>query len=226
MNRLFPSIKLDGRNLRVFPSIYKPLENEHRLVDWIQPNKTVLDIGCGSGVLSVFAAPISKHVTAIDINPAAIENTRLNCQRLGINNVTAKVSDMFSAVDEKFDYIITYPPLYQIPFVKDHEQWATSTTFVKDLFAQAPDYLNDGGRLVVLLPNWYRPTPETLACETGLQVIAKHAHTKRSIGLLLHSIPYFHVSMKHTVFELAVAASVATSQSFASANPEILTHQS
>lgn len=225
MNRLLPSINLDGRKLRIFPNIYKPLENEHRLVDWLEPNKTVLDIGCGSGVLSVFAAPISKRVVAVDINPAAIENTRLNCQRLGIENVTAMVSDMFNAIDEKFDYIITYPPLYQVPFVKDHEQWATSTTFVKDLFSQASHYLNDGGRLLVLLPNWYRPTPETLAAESGLHVVEKHDHAKRSFGLLLHSIPYFHVSMKHTVFEIAVDANVGTSTTSDKQNAGLLSHQ-
>jgi methylase of polypeptide subunit release factors len=207
VNRLIPSINLDGVSLRVFPTIYKPLENEHRLVDWLQPDKTVLDIGCGSGVLAVFAAAISRHVTAIDINPAAIENTLLNCQRLGIKNVTAKVSNMFSAIDSRFDYIICYPPLYQLPFLKDHEQWATSSTFVKDLFENAPKYLNEGGRLVMLLPNWYRPSPETLAEKNGVRVVEKHDHAKRSLGLLIHSIPYFHVSMKHTIFEIAVGKS-------------------
>lgn len=98
MNRLLPSIRLDGVRLTVFPTTYKPLENEHRLVDWLEPNKRVLDIGCGSGVLSVFAAQKSRSVTAVDINPAAIENTLLNCRQLGITNVTAKVSNMFSAV--------------------------------------------------------------------------------------------------------------------------------
>jgi len=210
MNRLLPSITLDNRKLKVFSTIYKPLENEHRMIDWLKPNKTVLDVGCGSGVLSVFASTISKHVTAIDINPQAVENTVLNCNLLGIKNVTAKVSDLFSAVEGRFDYIITYPPLYQLPFAKDHEQWATSTRFVKELFQQVPRYLNPGGRLVIMLPSWYRPTPQTLAAEAGLRVVETHSHVKRPLKLLIHSIPYFHLSMKHSVYELEVTAPTMT----------------
>jgi hypothetical protein len=55
LNRLLPEIWLDGVRLRVFPSVYKPLENEHRLSEMLVSGRRVLDLGCGSGVLSVFA---------------------------------------------------------------------------------------------------------------------------------------------------------------------------
>jgi methylase of polypeptide subunit release factors len=94
LNRVFPWITLAGRKLRVSPTVYKPLDDEHRLAEWIEAGKTVLDVGCGSGVLTVFAALKSKHVTAVDINPEAVANTRLNGEALGLANITAQVSDM------------------------------------------------------------------------------------------------------------------------------------
>lgn len=203
VNRLLPTIDLDGVRLHIAPSVYKPLENEHKVAQWITEGKRVLDIGCGSGVIAVFAAFKSQQVTAIDINPEAISNTLLNCRNLGLSNVTAFVSDMFAAVQgETFDYILCYPPLYQLPSADPTEQWATSTKFVNELFRGAADHLSEGGKLLVLLPDWYRPSPDELAPQFGLRVVGRHPHPDRSFGIKLHSIPYFHISMKHTVFEI------------------------
>ena len=51
----------------------------------IWPDATVLDVGCGSGVLSVVAARLgAPYVEAIDISPAAIEATSANADRNGV----------------------------------------------------------------------------------------------------------------------------------------------
>lgn len=199
-NILLPSITLDGRKIRVFPSIYKPLENEHRLVDWIEDGKTVLDMGCGSGVLTVFAALKSTHVTAVDINPEAVENTRLNCASHGLENVTATVSDMFNAVNDQYDYIISSPPFFRIPFAASQHQWATSNHFVDDLFTNARNHLRPGGHLVVLLPRAYRPSPERLARGNGLIMKSVSPHRKKSLSLLLRGLPYLHLGMNSHVY--------------------------
>jgi len=203
-NILIPSITLDGRRIRVFPTIYKPLENEHRLVDWIAGGKTVLDMGCGSGVLTVFAALKSKHVTAVDINPDAVENTRVNCEAHGLKNVTAKVSDLFSALEDRYDYIISVPPYFRAAFADSRQQWATSTHFVDQFFAHARDYLRHDGRIVVLLPKSYRPSPESLAKKNGLSVNSR-PHPSRPFPMLLHALPYLHFGMNCRVYTFEVA---------------------
>jgi len=202
-NVLIPSVTLDGRKLRVLPTVYKPLENEHRLVDWIDEGKTVLDLGCGSGVLTVFAALKSKHVTALDINPEAVENTRLNCEAQGLENVTAEVSDMFGAVDDRYDYIISCPPFFRLALASSHQQWATSTYFVDALFENARNYLRQDGRLVVLLPQSYRPEIERLAKDDNLDLVSTHPHPSRSLRLILHGLPYLHFGMDCRVFTFA-----------------------
>jgi len=207
MNRVFRSITLDGRRLRVFPSVYKPLDNEQGLVDSVPAGKSVLDMGCGSGVLTVFAALKSKHVTAVDINPEAVRNTVLNCQAHGITNVTVEVSDMFRAVEGAYDYIISYPPLFRFSFAAKHQQWATSTYFMDELFANAPSHLAENGRLVLMLPKAYRCSAESLAQTHGFSVEGIHRKRRRTLALRLHAVPYLHLSLNLRVYVFARTSS-------------------
>jgi release factor glutamine methyltransferase len=169
-------------------------------VDLIEPGKRVLDVGCGSGVITVFAALKSEHVTAIDISPQALENTRLNCREHGIENVTVKQSDMYSAVDGRFDYIISYPPLFQVEFESSDRQWCTSTNFVEDIFRGAHDHLVPDGKLVILLPEAFRSSVQEYAQQSGLLLESASPHTARSFATRVHSIPYLHFNMNNHVF--------------------------
>lgn len=83
----------------------------------------VLDFGCGYGPIGIYVSKNTKaNVHMIDINRRSLELARKN---VSINHVNAKIyeSDIYSNVNEKFDYIITNPPirvgkkiLYQILF--------------------------------------------------------------------------------------------------------------
>lgn len=48
------------------------------LAPMVRPGMSVLDVGCGSGVLSIAAARLGAYVTAVDTDPAAIEATIAN----------------------------------------------------------------------------------------------------------------------------------------------------
>jgi len=86
-----------------------PYEKDHRL----------LEMGCGAGVASVLAAQHGcDQVVALDINPAAVENTRRNAARHGVaDRVTALASDLFNALDgtEVFDLIFWNAPFIEAP---------------------------------------------------------------------------------------------------------------
>jgi ribosomal protein L11 methyltransferase len=73
----------------------------------VQPASTVLDVGCGSGVLSVAAALLgAARVLGTDIESAAIDNSRRNAQRNHVTNTVTFTSDSVDKIDETFDLVV------------------------------------------------------------------------------------------------------------------------
>ncbi len=73
---------------------------------YIQKGNNMLDIGCGSGILSIMGAQMGCHVTAVDLDPFAIEATQENTIK---NNVSTQISiqqsDLLESVSGQFDLI-------------------------------------------------------------------------------------------------------------------------
>lgn len=117
-------------------------------------NKTVLELGCGTGIISVFAAQKGATVTATDINPAAIENVGLNAKK---NNtkVYSILSDLFVEIlPQQFNYIIINPPYYpKAPKNKTEEAWFCGTDFeyFEKLFATIHPYFNPTSEVLMIL---------------------------------------------------------------------------
>src|SRR2546427_3238289 len=67
----------------------------------VHPGETVIDVGCGSGVLSFVAARLgASTVYGTDVNPQAIELAGLNAERLGLaGRVQARLGSLFEPVD-------------------------------------------------------------------------------------------------------------------------------
>ena len=85
----------------------------------IARDKDVLEIGTGSGLLSLCCARYgARRVVATDINPNAVANARYNARRLGVGDVmevrhVSKSNPGAYAVlkpGERFDLIISNPP--------------------------------------------------------------------------------------------------------------------
>lgn len=73
--------------------------------DFMQGGERVLDIGCGSGILSLCAAKLgASAVEAYDIDPVAVRVARENVATDGAENITCDVSDLLSAVDPTVGY--------------------------------------------------------------------------------------------------------------------------
>ncbi|KAF0235947.1 MAG: ribosomal protein L11 [Prolixibacteraceae bacterium] len=70
-------------------------------------NKTVLDMGCGTGILGILAAMKgAKKVTAIDIDEWSFNGASENAALNFIKNMTVKQGDASLLGDEKFDIIL------------------------------------------------------------------------------------------------------------------------
>lgn len=85
--------------------------------------QSFLEVGCGSGVISILAAQKGADVTAIDINKKAVANTIDNAMRNSVK-VQVTTSDLFDNVPStRFDWIVINPPYYPAD-AKTEEEYA------------------------------------------------------------------------------------------------------
>lgn len=76
-----------------------------RSVQW--PGASVLDVGCGSGVLGITAARFgAPRVVAVDLSPAAVEATRRNAERNGVTAVLDVDRTPVSELEGPFDIVL------------------------------------------------------------------------------------------------------------------------
>ena len=109
--------RADGLDLIVLPGVFHPglffstaLLSEH-IASLDLNGKSFLELGAGTGRIALIAARNGAHVTASDINSAAIGNLTLNSQRNGLP-ITVAMSDLFEALPQHFDVIAINPPYY------------------------------------------------------------------------------------------------------------------
>ncbi len=77
-------------SLLVRPGVFSPTSTSRTLADALEigPEDTVIDVGCGSGVLAFVAARLgAKRVYGCDLSAPAIEAARMNAERLGLQDV-------------------------------------------------------------------------------------------------------------------------------------------
>ena len=74
-------------------------------------NKSVLDVGCGYGLIGITLAKIKKcDVTMIDVNKRALHLTKMNLKNNEVEAETLE-SNIYENIQDKYDVIITNPPI-------------------------------------------------------------------------------------------------------------------
>jgi release factor glutamine methyltransferase len=141
--------------LEVPESVYFPEEDSELLASVIEKSdfsaKRVLEMGCGSGLLSILAAKQGSAVTAVDANPVAVDATKGNAAR---NDVPIHVfeSDLFQKVDGVFDAIIFNPPY--LPSEDDDRTYAggqSGRDTIERFAAGVKDHLEKNGTILMLI---------------------------------------------------------------------------
>lgn len=108
--------------------------------------KRFLELGAGSGLISIYAAKHGAIVTATDINPIAIECLQKN-SRQNQQSLTIIESDLFANIpSQSFDIIAINPPYYKKKpqSLKDYAWYCGENgEYFENLFARVADYLHD-----------------------------------------------------------------------------------
>lgn len=100
----------------------------------------VLDLGCGIGVVGIIVGSINKDICIdmVDINERAIDLARDN---LILNKISANVfvSDIYSNINKRYDFIISNPPI------------RAGKDVIRKFLLGSYDYLEDDGSLYFVM---------------------------------------------------------------------------
>ncbi len=144
----------------VHPEVFPPhlTLSTKILLDFISEielqNKTFLELGCGSGIISLLASKKGAIVTASDINKTALAYLEKASDKNQLN-VSCIYSNLFENLQGKqFDYIIINPPYYpkQPKNIKE-QAWFCGEDFqyFKDLFQQLPKFQSKENNIYIIL---------------------------------------------------------------------------
>ncbi|WP_075057188.1 methyltransferase [Thermogymnomonas acidicola] len=98
-----------GVMYRCCPGVYEPAEDTEMMLQAPEVmGGPILEVGCGTGVVSIYHALRGLSVTATDINPVAIECARRNAELNGVC-IDLVLTDLFP--DGRFRTVLFNPPL-------------------------------------------------------------------------------------------------------------------
>lgn len=82
-----------------------------KLIEIIRPDKddTVLDVACGSGIVSLAFARHVKEVTGIDLTAAMLKQAKMQQERSGLDNISWMIgdADALPFSDSSFSIVVT-----------------------------------------------------------------------------------------------------------------------
>jgi release factor glutamine methyltransferase len=116
--------------------------------------KTFLELGAGSGLLSLYAAKRGAHVVATDINLVSMECIKTNAEENDVE-ITIIHSDVFDTIpQQKFDFILINPPYYKKkPLSPSDYAWycGENGEYFQKLFSGLDNYIHENSIVLMVL---------------------------------------------------------------------------
>jgi len=184
-----PSVKYDLELIVNSDSeVYPPSDDSILLIESldIREGERMLEIGCGSGIVSMHCVLNGGIVTCGDISKRAVALTKRNMQANSISAVVLE-TDLFSNIREKFDTII-----FNLPYLPVKEEgnlalaWSGGADGIgplPGLISGAHDHLLPGGRIVIVV--------SSLMDQKALDLILKGLEVK-----VLSELPLFFEKLR------------------------------
>jgi ubiquinone/menaquinone biosynthesis C-methylase UbiE len=133
--------RVDSWNEHIMTSPAFQLIREEVLAEAaVNGTDVVIDLGAGTGFLTLPVAAVAAHTTAVDFSAGMLEELRNQADELGLHQVTLLLADL-AEVDfppRSVDLVVS---CYALHHLKDADK--------RLLIARASQWLKPGGRLVV-----------------------------------------------------------------------------
>lgn len=172
-------VDCDGLKILVQRGVYSTAEDTQLMMETVKmlPIENFLEVGCGTGVISIFLAKQGNAGIGVDINDLAVENSRLNAQKYNVANVKFLKSNGFENVKGKFDIIICNPPYTKHDVLDDIDRmfWDPKDEMKTVFFSQVSNFLNKDGRVYFGWANFGdidRDLPLKLAAKNSFELVS------------------------------------------------------
>lgn len=196
---------------------------------------TCLDVGCGSGILAVFAAKVlNAKCTTIDINADAI----IQCQENFSSNQLAHLLDSFTGnlnlfdtqQTKKFDLIVCNPPYFNsIKKAESNKELARHSAehfSIESFFILCKNTMAKNASVCIVIPIEAMDIYTNIATENNLQIVHKAFvrghHTSPIKRVLLHFKNATPCFIKHEIICLETSRGVYTDKAFKLLKPYYL----
>jgi release factor glutamine methyltransferase len=184
LQHLLGSIEFHRREFRCDPRALVPRPETEELAELVlkllpapAAGRRLLDMGCGSGVLGLTLAAErpAAHATLADIAPDALALARDNAAALAITNVNFIESDLFAAIDGRFDLIAA-----NLPYVPETER----PTLAREVAHDPPQALFGGPDGLAVLRRFIPAAATHLAPGATLALEIGHDQASHVAALL------------------------------------------
>ncbi|MGD8455482.1 MAG: class I SAM-dependent methyltransferase [Anaerolineales bacterium] len=150
----------DNRVLKMYKDTYDL--SIQKVLSILSPDRQLLDIGCGTGIISLGIAPYVDKVVATDISPQMVSMAKNKAESSSITNVDFQVYDGYAVPydDESFDVVLLFNTLH---VVKEPDA----------LLREAHRLLKPGGHLVTATDCYAEPVPFLVRLGLSVQKLLK-----------------------------------------------------
>lgn len=172
--RYFPEFQLTIKHVRGVSPVGEETEIIARHAKSLEP-KTALDMGCGTGFISLYLLKNKIDCEAADINQNALTLTKENAQKNKVS-ITTYHSDLFKNIHKRYDLITFNAPYGNtssaksskiLEFIKSFIPKKTIITkisyyFIRDkrkeltkrFLKEASSHLSENGKIILLMDNY------------------------------------------------------------------------
>ena len=108
------------------------------LLEWIQPEHHVLDLGCATGEMTYWASEKAEKAIGIDYNPTHISFASENYKRDNLSYICAEAHDFLYTTEENFDVLILENVLEHLENPSDFIK--KFSVFFNFIYIELPDF--------------------------------------------------------------------------------------